>query len=152
MPIPSSRGKRPPTSDLKAGDHVLAVTHEGSLRMPERPGQDRAPRPLLLVEAEAGEVKASLVLQNAETVRLVGEDGMAGLGGCACPRGSYSREGAPGRQALWDCGQERIIEKYASSCRNHWRDGEDGAALCRGFFAGRARGAGLRAGVPLIVP
>ena len=33
-------------------------------------------RPLLLVEAEgAGGVRASLILQNAETVRLVGEDG-----------------------------------------------------------------------------
>ncbi|HXW98494.1 MAG TPA: 3-dehydroquinate synthase II, partial [Methanomicrobiales archaeon] len=35
-------------------------------------------RPLLLVEAEGkGGVRASLILQNAETVRLVGEDGRA---------------------------------------------------------------------------
>jgi 3-dehydroquinate synthase II len=34
-------------------------------------------RPLLLVEAVSGETKAGLVLQNAETIRLVGEDGRA---------------------------------------------------------------------------
>ena len=34
-------------------------------------------RPLLLVEAEAGKAKVSLILQNAETIRLVGEDGKA---------------------------------------------------------------------------
>jgi 3-dehydroquinate synthase II len=34
-------------------------------------------RPLLLVEAEGGGRRASLILQNAETVRLVGEDGRA---------------------------------------------------------------------------
>jgi 3-dehydroquinate synthase II len=32
-------------------------------------------RPLLLVEAESGSSKVSLVLQNAETIRLVGVDG-----------------------------------------------------------------------------
>jgi 3-dehydroquinate synthase II len=34
-------------------------------------------RPLLLVEAEAGGTKTSLILQNAETIRLVTEDGGA---------------------------------------------------------------------------
>ena len=34
-------------------------------------------RPLLLVEATAGKTKVSLVLQNAETIRLVKEDGSA---------------------------------------------------------------------------
>ena len=34
-------------------------------------------RPLLLVEATAGKTKVSLVLQNAETIRLVREDGSA---------------------------------------------------------------------------
>ncbi|MDD2788835.1 3-dehydroquinate synthase II, partial [Methanoculleus sp.] len=34
-------------------------------------------RPLLLVEAKAGDATVSLVLQNAETIRLVREDGSA---------------------------------------------------------------------------
>ena len=71
-----SGGKTAYLSDLKAGDHVLAVTHEGSIRDSGVGRVKIEHRPLLLVEAEAGEVKASLVLQNAETVRLVGEDGI----------------------------------------------------------------------------
>ena len=42
-------------------------------------------RPLLLVEAEAEGSKVSLVLQNAETVRLVSEDGSAGLSSISGP-------------------------------------------------------------------
>jgi 3-dehydroquinate synthase II len=63
-------------SDLSAGDHVLAVAHDGTLRDAGVGRVKIEQRPLLLVEAEAGGVKASLVLQNAETVRLVGEDGI----------------------------------------------------------------------------
>jgi 3-dehydroquinate synthase II len=69
-------GKTAYLSDLKAGDHVLAATHTGMLRDAGIGRVKIEQRPLLLVEAEAGEVKASLVLQNAETVRLVGEDGV----------------------------------------------------------------------------
>ncbi len=63
-------------SDLSAGDHVLAVSHDGRLRDAGVGRVKIEQRPLLLVEAEADGVKASLVLQNAETVRLVGEDGV----------------------------------------------------------------------------
>jgi len=63
-------------SDLSAGDHVLVATHDGGLRDAGVGRVKIEQRPLLLVEAEAGGVKASLVLQNAETVRLVGADGV----------------------------------------------------------------------------
>jgi 3-dehydroquinate synthase II len=63
-------------SDLSAGDHVLVATHDGRLRDAGVGRVKIEQRPLLLVEAEAGGVKASLVLQNAETVRLVGADGI----------------------------------------------------------------------------
>ncbi|HON80846.1 MAG TPA: 3-dehydroquinate synthase II [Methanoregulaceae archaeon] len=63
-------------SDLSAGDHVLLVDHAGMLRDAGVGRVKIEQRPLLLVEAEADGVKASLVLQNAETVRLVGEDGI----------------------------------------------------------------------------
>ena len=63
-------------SDLSAGDHVLAVDHDGRIRDAGVGRVKIEQRPLLLVEAEADGLKASLVLQNAETVRLVGEDGV----------------------------------------------------------------------------
>jgi 3-dehydroquinate synthase II len=63
-------------SDLKAGDHVIAVTSEGMIRDAGVGRVKIEQRPLLLVEAESDGVKASLVLQNAETVRLVRPDGV----------------------------------------------------------------------------
>jgi len=63
-------------SDLKAGDHVMAVSSEGTVRDAGVGRVKIEQRPLLLVEAEAQGAKASLVLQNAETVRLVGADGI----------------------------------------------------------------------------
>jgi 3-dehydroquinate synthase II len=69
-------GKTAYLSDLRAGDHVLAATHTGMLRDAGVGRVKIEQRPLLLVEAEYGEVKASLVLQNAETVRLVGDGGV----------------------------------------------------------------------------
>lgn len=63
-------------SDLKAGDHVMTVSSEGTVRDAGVGRVKIEQRPLLLVEAEAEGTKASLVLQNAETVRLVGADGI----------------------------------------------------------------------------
>jgi len=65
-------------SDLKAGDHVLAITSGGTIHDAGVGRVKIEQRPLLLVEAEAVQegVRASLVLQNAETVRLVGADGV----------------------------------------------------------------------------
>ena len=63
-------------SDLKSGDHVLVSTYDGKLRDAGVGRIKIEQRPLLLIEAEAEGVKASLVLQNAETVRLVGVDGI----------------------------------------------------------------------------
>jgi 3-dehydroquinate synthase II len=63
-------------SDLRAGDHVVAVSSDGTVRDAGVGRVKIEQRPLLLVEAEAEGAKASLVLQNAETVRLVGADGV----------------------------------------------------------------------------
>ncbi len=64
-------------TDLAAGDKVLIVEHTGTTRevIVGRAKIER--RPLLLVEAKAGDAEVSLVLQNAETIRLVAEDGGA---------------------------------------------------------------------------
>jgi len=58
-------------SELKAGDEALIVNREGKVR---RTNVGRAKiefRPLLLVEAEVESAKIKVILQNAETVRLV---------------------------------------------------------------------------------
>jgi 3-dehydroquinate synthase II len=62
-------------SELKAGDEVLIVNREGKVR---RTNVGRAKiefRPLFLIEAEAEGAKIKVILQNAETIRLVTVDG-----------------------------------------------------------------------------
>jgi 3-dehydroquinate synthase II len=62
-------------SELKAGDEVLIVNREGKVR---RTNVGRAKiefRPLFLIEAEVEGAKIKVILQNAETIRLVTVDG-----------------------------------------------------------------------------
>jgi len=68
-------GKTAYLSELAAGDHVAVVASSGSSTDSVVGRVKIERRPLLLVEASAGDVKATLVLQNAETVRLIGADG-----------------------------------------------------------------------------
>ena len=60
-----------------AGDRVLVARADGSttVAMVGRVKTER--RPMVLVEVKQDGMKSSLVLQNAETVRLVGTDGDA---------------------------------------------------------------------------
>ncbi|MBP7411095.1 3-dehydroquinate synthase II [Methanoculleus sp. 10] len=64
-------------ADLTTGDRVLVAEHTGATREAVVGRVKIERRPLLLVEAKAGGAKVSLVLQNAETIRLVREDGSA---------------------------------------------------------------------------
>jgi 3-dehydroquinate synthase II len=70
-------GKTAYLSDLSVGDRVLIVEHSGETHEAVVGRLKIERRPLLLVEARSGEAKVSLVLQNAETIRLVGEGGAA---------------------------------------------------------------------------
>ncbi len=70
-------GKTSYLSELHAGDHVLVVDAEGSGREAIVGRVKIERRPLLHVEAESGDEKVSLMLQNAETIRLVRMDGSA---------------------------------------------------------------------------
>jgi len=70
-------GKTPYLSDLKIGDHLAVVDARGRARDAVVGRVKIERRPLLLVEAESESSRVSLVLQNAETIRLVGEDGKA---------------------------------------------------------------------------
>ena len=70
-------GKTAYLADLAVGDRVLIAEHTGTTHEAVVGRVKIERRPLLLVEAKAGDAKVSLVLQNAETIRLVAEDGRA---------------------------------------------------------------------------
>jgi 3-dehydroquinate synthase II len=70
-------GKTSYLSELSVGDPVLVVNADGETVEAVVGRVKIEKRPLLLVEAEAGGNQVSLILQNAETIRLVGEDGSA---------------------------------------------------------------------------
>jgi 3-dehydroquinate synthase II len=70
-------GKTKYLSELKAGDEVLLVRHDGGTAVGYVGRNKIERRPLLLVEAEAAGRAISLVLQNAETIRLTAPDGSA---------------------------------------------------------------------------
>ena len=64
-------------SELKAGDQVLLVDHQGRTQLAHVGRAKVERRPLLLVRAEVSGTEIALVLQNAETIRLTGADGQA---------------------------------------------------------------------------
>ena len=68
-------GKTAYLADLAVGDRVLIAEHTGATHEAVVGRVKIERRPLLLVEAKAGDARVSLVLQNAETIRLVAEDG-----------------------------------------------------------------------------
>jgi 3-dehydroquinate synthase II len=70
-------GKTKYLSELKAGDEVLLVKHDGVTSVAYVGRNKIERRPLLLVEAEAGGQRLSLILQNAETIRLTDPEGQA---------------------------------------------------------------------------
>ncbi len=72
-------GKTSYLSEISAGDRVLIVNSRGECEEATVGRVKIEKRPLLLVEAEpeGGGVPVSAVLQNAETIRLVREDGSA---------------------------------------------------------------------------
>ena len=71
-------GKTRYLSELKSGDESLVVNNKGETQVAVIGRVKVERRPLMLVEGEtAGGKSVSLVLQNAETVRLVGKSGEA---------------------------------------------------------------------------
>ncbi len=71
-------GKTKYLSELKAGDESLIVRTNGQTQVAIVGRIKVERRPLMLVEGETKEgKKVSLILQNAETIRLVGSDGKA---------------------------------------------------------------------------
>ena len=70
-------GKTKYLADLKAGDEVLLVNAQGKSQIAYLGRNKIEKRPMILIEAEAKGVPISLVLQNAETIRLVSPEGQA---------------------------------------------------------------------------
>jgi 3-dehydroquinate synthase II len=70
-------GKTKYLADLKAGDEVLVVDFQGKSQTAYLGRNKIEKRPMMLIEAEAEGQPISLVMQNAETIRLVGPDGKA---------------------------------------------------------------------------
>jgi len=62
-------------SELKAGDEVLIVSREGKIRKTNVCRVKIEYRPLILVEAEYNNENLKVILQNAETIRLVTKEG-----------------------------------------------------------------------------
>ena len=62
-------------ADLKTGDEVLIVDHKGATKVAYLGRSKIEKRPLMLVEARYSNSTVSLVLQNAETIRLVSPQG-----------------------------------------------------------------------------
>ncbi len=70
-------GKTKYLADLKAGDEVMLVSSEGKTQTAYLGRNKIEKRPMILIEADARGQPISLVMQNAETIRLVNPDGKA---------------------------------------------------------------------------
>lgn len=70
-------GKTKYLADLKAGDEVLVVDFQGKSQTAYLGRNKIEKRPMMLIEAEADGMPISLVMQNAETIRLISPDGKA---------------------------------------------------------------------------
>jgi len=70
-------GKTKYLADLKAGDEVLLVDYQGKSQTAYLGRNKIEKRPMILIEAEAESELISLVMQNAETIRLVSPEGEA---------------------------------------------------------------------------
>ncbi|MHC4190843.1 MAG: 3-dehydroquinate synthase II, partial [Planctomycetota bacterium] len=70
-------GKTKYLADLKAGDEVLLVDFQGKSQIAYLGRNKIEKRPMMLIEAEAEGEPISLVMQNAETIRLVSAEGEA---------------------------------------------------------------------------
>ena len=70
-------GKTKYLADLKAGDEVLLADFQGKSQTAYLGRNKIEKRPMMLIEAEAEGTPISLVVQNAETIRLVSPEGKA---------------------------------------------------------------------------
>ncbi len=70
-----NEGKTKYLSEINSGDEVAIVNYKGEVRVGVTGRSKIEVRPLLMVEAISGGTTYSVILQNAETINLVKEDG-----------------------------------------------------------------------------
>lgn len=75
--VKAPAGKTRYLSELKAGDEVLIVDHQGNTEIAVVGRAKIEKRPLILVEADVQGAIVSIILQNAETIRLTSPEGKA---------------------------------------------------------------------------
>ncbi|MCD5401974.1 3-dehydroquinate synthase II, partial [candidate division NPL-UPA2 bacterium] len=104
-------GKTKYLSELKSGDESLIVNRKGKTQVAVVGRIKVERRPLMLVEGKVKKEKISLILQNAETIRLVSSEGKP-ISVVALKKGSqvlsYLEE--PGRHFGMKI-EETIVEK-----------------------------------------
>lgn len=97
-------GKTKYLADLKAGDEVMVVNYQGKSQVAYLGRNKIEKRPMMLIEAEAEGVPISLVMQNAETIRLVDPDGNAISVTKLKPADKVLAPYRKGRQTFWYAG------------------------------------------------
>ena len=70
-------GKTKYLADLKTGDEVMIVDYKGKTQTAYLGRNKIEKRPMMLIEADVDGAVVSLILQNAETIRLVSPEGKA---------------------------------------------------------------------------
>ncbi len=73
--ILAPEGKTRYLSEIKTGDRVCVVNYKGEVREAVVGRSKTEVRPLMLVRACVGDVEGTLILQNAETIRLTSPEG-----------------------------------------------------------------------------
>ncbi|MDO5843547.1 MAG: 3-dehydroquinate synthase II [Methanocorpusculum sp.] len=97
-------------SEISAGSEILVRNSDGSLRSVSTGRVKIEVRPMLLIEAESGGKKYSVVLQNAETIRLKTPNGAKSVSDLSVGDKVFIRLEAGGRH-FGHAMQESITEK-----------------------------------------
>jgi len=98
-------------SELKAGDEVLIVDHQGRSRMTNICRVKIEWRPLSLIEAEYEGKKIKTIVQNAETIRIMTEDGSKSVKNLTSGDKVLVHLEEGGRHFGVSVKQEKVIEK-----------------------------------------
>jgi len=105
------QGKTKYLSELKAGDEVLLVRSDGRTSVGYVGRNKIERRPLLLVEAEAHGDTISIILQNAETIRLTTPEGNALSVAALTPGDRVLSHLEPGGRHFGMAVKETIVEQ-----------------------------------------
>jgi len=98
-------------SELKSGEEVLVVDHEGKIRVTNVARAKIEWRPMLLIEAEFDGKTLKLIAQNAETIRVVTPDGSKAVTDLAAGDKILARVEEGGRHFGTLVKEEAVIER-----------------------------------------